>query len=437
MSQISSEKMENLFVCRLKNEELLIELLFIDSFLLFQKYPHHLNHEDSFGRSPLFYASEGFTSRHLQCVQLFLDAKCDVTRKDSFGDNSLMVACQNGRTEIAGLLIATKEYDLNQRNKNGRTCLHVAVEHGHKEVSKLLLLLGADVNVPDDIGGTTPLIMAIGNNNMEILDMLMEYSVNVIQPDKCGRTPLHYACIAKSEYSVRQLLEKGAEVNCFDHLQQPPLHHVMDQAKIIKMLVDAGSSLDYKHPSKDLSTVLHFSMKVSILADEDCTLSRHDFVKYLIESGADVNGRAPIELAVAANLVEIVLLLLKYNCDIHGSSPHYGPIHIAAMNGNLGLICILYYAGASLSQFTFRKYVAAASGNDTGNNLYKHVDKMLQKPQRLTCLCKRKIRSCLGPEIHNKMESLPIPNVIRAYVELQDLLHMDPKDPNYFEILPG
>ena len=65
----------------------------------------------------------------------------------------LMYAANNGRKEIAELLIA-KGADVNIKDKSGYTPLYAAAIDGHWEIAELLIAKGVDVNAKDSIGMT-------------------------------------------------------------------------------------------------------------------------------------------------------------------------------------------------------------------------------------------------------------------------------------------
>ena len=94
-------------------------------------------------------------------VQAELDKGVDVNAKDGFGRTPLYLAAENGRKQVAELLIA-EGADVNA--KNGFTPLHRAAYKGHKEIAELLIAKGADVNAKTN-NGTTPLDRATMPNS--------------------------------------------------------------------------------------------------------------------------------------------------------------------------------------------------------------------------------------------------------------------------------
>jgi ankyrin repeat protein len=85
----------------------------------------------------------------------------DYTKRNRYGGNALIPACERGHVETVRLLLARSEIDVNHVNNLGWTALLEAVvlsDGGprHVEIVKLLLAAGADPNIADN-DGVTPL----------------------------------------------------------------------------------------------------------------------------------------------------------------------------------------------------------------------------------------------------------------------------------------
>lgn len=87
-----------------------------------------------------------------------------------------------------------------------------------------------------------------------------------------------------------------------------------------------------------------------------CYFGHYDTAKYLLKAGAAVNSASrnllqatPLHSAVAANILEIVDLLLANGADPNTHEQGgLTPLHNAAQNGNLDIIRALIYGGADL-----------------------------------------------------------------------------------------
>jgi uncharacterized protein len=85
----------------------------------------------------------------------------DYTKRNRYGGNALIPACERGHVETVRLLLSRSEIDVNHINNLGWTALLEAVilsDGGprHIEIVKLLLAAGADPNIADR-EGVTPL----------------------------------------------------------------------------------------------------------------------------------------------------------------------------------------------------------------------------------------------------------------------------------------
>jgi hypothetical protein len=87
--------------------------------------------------------------------------KVDYARRNRYGGNALIPACERGHVETVRLLLSRSKIDVNHVNNLGWTALLEAVilsDGGphHIEIVKLLLAAGADPNIADS-DGVTPL----------------------------------------------------------------------------------------------------------------------------------------------------------------------------------------------------------------------------------------------------------------------------------------
>lgn len=97
-----------------------------------------------------------------EILAAMLDAgNVDYAKRNRYGGNALIPACERGHLETVRLLLSRSEIDVNHVNNLGWTALLEAVilsDGGprHIEIVKLLLAAGADPNIADR-DGVTPL----------------------------------------------------------------------------------------------------------------------------------------------------------------------------------------------------------------------------------------------------------------------------------------
>lgn len=110
-------------------------------------------------------------------VQKLLDEGADVNAKN-FGNTALILAIENGHTDIAKLLI---DRGANVNETGGLyefQPLNLAAIYGHTAIVKLLIDRGADVNAKNKYGNT-PLIHALHNGHTEIAKLLLDRGAEV------------------------------------------------------------------------------------------------------------------------------------------------------------------------------------------------------------------------------------------------------------------
>ena len=100
--------------------------------------------------------------------------------------------------------------NVDYRNEAGTTALLIASEQGHTEIVKRLVLTKADVNASDEQSNSA-LIFATENNNVEIVQTLLNAKANPNHQRNDGNTSLHIACYKKYEDLAIMLFKFGAD----------------------------------------------------------------------------------------------------------------------------------------------------------------------------------------------------------------------------------
>ena len=106
------------------------------------------------------------------------------------GATPLLVAAQNGHTDICGLLLA-RGSDVNQMEPTTKmTALHCAAFGGHEAVVEALLSWGALVD-PRALGGVTPLCIVCQGGHLACLLALLKAGASVSMAKDDGNLPIH------------------------------------------------------------------------------------------------------------------------------------------------------------------------------------------------------------------------------------------------------
>lgn len=127
-------------------------------------------------------------------------------------DTLVHKAVKDNNKEILSLLL-NNGYPVDAQNKAGRTPLMIAAEKGYENLILLLIEKAANVNATD-LKGNTALILACKNMNPNTVKLLLEQQdISIDKQNDWGLAPIHYACANGDSYSVKYLLEKGADCN--------------------------------------------------------------------------------------------------------------------------------------------------------------------------------------------------------------------------------
>lgn len=122
----------------------------------------------------------------------------------------LMVACMNGKSEAAALLLELGA-DPNAYDDWHLFPLMHAVKH--PECVRLLLDAGADVKAESEVTGEQALHCAAALGNLQSISMLLEAGAPLDEADfDHEATPLMRACMAKKPAAALELARRGANV---------------------------------------------------------------------------------------------------------------------------------------------------------------------------------------------------------------------------------
>lgn len=151
----------------------------------------------------------------MEIIKTLLKGGASVNEKDRGGFTALLRALQSKQDEVADILLAQQNLDLNAQGSNGVTVLISYVGRDRADIVQNLLELKADANL-QDAEGDTALHAAAQRGNVKILDMLLANGANPNVKNKVGGTPLMWAGVYGHEQAARLLLAKGADPSLKD-----------------------------------------------------------------------------------------------------------------------------------------------------------------------------------------------------------------------------
>ena len=138
----------------------------------------------------------------------------DVCAQDSRGWTALHWAAHNGALSCALALIenSASQPDVDAADLMNQSPLHMACLQGHTAVAQLLLEAGAEVNAASAEMGTRPIHRASMGGNLEITQMLIRAGAEINCTDEAGFSPIHWAANGGHTIVVTALIEAGADL---------------------------------------------------------------------------------------------------------------------------------------------------------------------------------------------------------------------------------
>ena len=265
------------------------------------------------GADPNARQPDGMTALHWavhhddrDAVSRLIQAGADITLTNRYGVPPLHLAAINGDASIVEALLEAGA-DPNTRVRGGETVLMTAARTGRLPAVRLLLSRGADPNAQEETQRQTALMWAAAEGHSDVVALLIEYGAKPTKLDS-GYTPFLFAVREGRLETVRTLLDLGADANeTFERdvvVRRAPavgtsaLLLAVQNAhyELASLLLDAGAD-----PNADRVgyTALHAipSVRNPGIGDNDPppvgfgSVSSLDFVRKLIESGADINAR--------------------------------------------------------------------------------------------------------------------------------------------------
>lgn len=114
-------------------------------------------------------------------------------------------------TQYARTAIQQNKSLVNIEMQFGRTLLILAVQNGRTEIARALLDAGANINYPDE-NGNTPLMLAAQNGNLEIVHLLLDRGATINLFNKKKQTALNLALIKGHQNVVTLLVQRKAKL---------------------------------------------------------------------------------------------------------------------------------------------------------------------------------------------------------------------------------
>ena len=201
----------------------------------------------------------GWTPLHLAARKGHLDAvnelvgkhNAHVNPRTTDGKTPLIQASLFGHFDCIEALVKKYNADIDAADNFGMTALHRASHEGRTESVVLLLKLGANPNLRSKeigmfVGGETPLILAALRGHVECVKNLVERGADVNSQDDRQQTALLEAATHGWVKTVAALLDAGANIEARDRKGRTAvmLASFHNQPEVLQLLIERGANLN-------------------------------------------------------------------------------------------------------------------------------------------------------------------------------------------------
>jgi len=260
--------------------------------------------------------ADGMTALHwaayhddLETAKLLAKAGAIVKSENRYGITPLALACQNGNGDFVELLLAAGA-DPNTTLRGGETVLMTAARTGKPGPVSALLKRGADVNAKER-REQTALMWAAADGHADVVELLIKAGADIDATlPNSGLKPLFFASREGRGEVVRLLLKAGADVNEAIQPRRPVAKGPNKGTSALILAIENGHfelAVDLLKAGADPNdqrsgfTPLHmltWVRKPPRGEDQGApppqgsgNMSSLQFVRKLVEHGADVNAR--------------------------------------------------------------------------------------------------------------------------------------------------
>ena len=254
------------------------------------------------------------------------------------------------------------------------TPLHIACEKNDLQLIFSQINLFKQFIETKDINDNVPLFCVLKNEDIskkycfQIINILYNNGCNINATNKYNQNILHQACLYQIPEIIEFLCQKHVDYNHLDIFSKTPIHYACEYGFIDNAIVLIMNGCLVHIPESTIQplhilSLSNFNFELQI-----------EFVKLLLENGADINSRhkifryTPLHSACLKNNLILVYFLLENGADPNiKQNQGNTPLH---MSFELDVIKLLIEYGADI--------------NLTNNNNKKPIDNAyLHKKQQL------------------------------------------------------
>ncbi|KAK3247941.1 hypothetical protein CYMTET_42571 [Cymbomonas tetramitiformis] len=249
-------------------------------------------------------------------------------------------AVEFGLVEVTRELLE-KGAVVDAEDAEGRTALTVALAFGQETATRALLEAGAGVSAGT---GQRPVHAAAEKGMVEMVRELVDKGAEVDAEDAEGRTALTVALAFGQEAAARALLEAGAGVNA--GTGRRPLHVAAEKGKVEMLIELAGKGAEVDAEDREGRTALMVAL----------AFGQEGAARALLEAGAGVNagtGQRPLHAAAKKGMEEMVRELVGKGAEVDAEDGEgRTALTVALAFGQEGAARALLEAGAGVNAGT-------------------------------------------------------------------------------------
>lgn len=247
-------------------------------------------------------------------VELLLTAGADATARNRYGVPPIALAAVNGSAAVTRLLL-TAGADPNTTLAQGETVLMTAARTGAPGVVEAMLAAGADPNATEMWRGQTALMWAAAEGHADVIPTLIGHGAALTARSTKGWTALLFAVRQGHLVSVQTLLDAGADVEETLPVEEETRRggtsaeaaatglnaFLMAAAnahyEVAALLVDRGADVNVASRGWTALHQVSWVRKAGVAGSNNPApqgsgaMTSLEFVRKLIEAGADVNAR--------------------------------------------------------------------------------------------------------------------------------------------------
>ena len=249
-------------------------------------------------------------SGNLPVFSVFLEAGADKNALEGNTTPLPMFAYEKKRRDISKTLL-DKGADVKKSSTDGKTILHSAASLDDWQFLNILFDYNPDINAKD-VNGITPLLSAIDKSAIRSAGILIEKGADVNVKDKMGRNAIHYLAAARNATGLLAKLQgEGIAVDVKDSTGRTPLATAVESNRVdnVEYLINIGANVNGRdHNGVDLVMAAYGKSRAML--------------NLFITRGAKLDVRAPdgktlLLLGLEKNDTSLIQLLTEKGANVN------------------------------------------------------------------------------------------------------------------------